>query len=104
VVVVAKAHAVRLDDETTEWLERYAEERGTDKGTILRSAVAAFREDVRAGVPDLEPAPVLDARSPEDGRGKVSRPVVPAVPGVKRGSEVLADRQRALNKKIQGWS
>jgi hypothetical protein len=26
------------------------------------------------------------------------------VPGVRYGSDLLAERQRALNKKIQGWS
>jgi predicted DNA-binding protein len=82
---MAKAHAVRLDDETTEWLERYAKERGTDKGAVLRSAVAAFREDAERSVPDLE-----------------SRPLTVDVPGVRRGSEMLAERQARLNKLI-GW-
>jgi predicted transcriptional regulator len=53
---MAKAHAVRLDDETTEWLDRYAEERGTDKGTILRSAIESFRDDCERGVPELRRA------------------------------------------------
>jgi predicted transcriptional regulator len=53
VVGVAKAHAVRLDEDTTEWLDRYAEERGTDKGTILRSAIESFRDDCERGVPEL---------------------------------------------------
>jgi predicted transcriptional regulator len=53
VVGMAKAHAVRLDEDTTEWLDRYAEERGTDKGTILRSAIESFRDDCERGVPEL---------------------------------------------------
>lgn len=50
---MAKAHAVRLDEETTAWLERYAEERDVDKGTVLRSAIESFRVDCERGVPEL---------------------------------------------------
>jgi integrase len=97
---MAKAHAVRLDDETTEWLERYAEERGTDKGAVLRSAVAAFREDVERGVPDLKPEAKPQGPTAAQRRARAAAEVY----GVSTATDLLAERQRALNKKIQGWS
>jgi hypothetical protein len=90
---MSKVVSGRVPDELAEWLDVYAKGRGVSRAAVLTSAL----ELVRAGG-------VLDAVPLVAGDGKVSRPVVPAVPGVRRGSDVLADRQRALNKKIRGWS
>jgi predicted transcriptional regulator len=80
---MAKAHAVRLDDETTEWLDRYAEERGTDKGTILRSAIESFRDDCERGVPELRRA----AREQASYSGRAAeRAGVGDLPGARRGA------------------
>jgi hypothetical protein len=84
---------LRLDRELVDWADGYAKQRGVPTAEVVSAAIRAFREDAERSVPDLEkPKPPLTA----------SR--YPNVPGVKRGSDVLADRQRALNKKIQGWS
>jgi hypothetical protein len=77
---------LRLDRELVDWADAYARSRGSTRTEVVEAGLRSLREDARAGVPDLgEPAPV-----------------VPAVPGVRRGSDVLADRQRALNRRM-GW-
>jgi hypothetical protein len=82
---MSKVVSGRVPDELADWLDAYAKERGVTRAAMLASAIEALRGDAAGGVPE-----VLDAKSPADGRGKVSRPVVPAVPGVVRGSEVRA--------------
>jgi hypothetical protein len=77
---------LRAEDGLADWAVEYAKKRGVPTAEVVSAAIRAFREDAERSVPDLERKPVPD------------------VPGVRRGSDVLADRQRALNKKIQGWS
>jgi hypothetical protein len=88
---MSKVVSGRVADELAEWLDGYAKERGVTRAAMLASAIEALRGDAAGGVPEVRPAPVLNR-------------AVPDVPGVRRGSDVLADRQRALNKKMQGWS
>jgi hypothetical protein len=76
---MSKVVSGRVPDELADWLDGYARERGVSRAAVLTSAL----ESVRVGG-------VLDAVPLVAGDGKVSRPVVPAVPGVVRGSEVRA--------------
>lgn len=48
-----QAVALRLDPETLEWADAYAAERDTSRQVVLESAVASFRQDCEAGVPEL---------------------------------------------------
>jgi hypothetical protein len=84
---MSKVVSGRVPDELADWLDAYAKERGVTRAAMLASAIEALRGDAAGGVPDVKVAKTY-----------------PNVPGVKRGSDVLAERQRALNKKIQGWS
>jgi hypothetical protein len=77
---------LRLDPGLVEWADAYARDRGVTRTVVVEEGLRSLRSIQPRRV--SESAPVLDATSPEDGRGKVSRPVVPAVPGVVRASEV----------------
>jgi hypothetical protein len=50
---VSKAHAVRLGEDLSAWVESYAAERGVKASDLLRTAIEAFREDCEAGVPEI---------------------------------------------------
>lgn len=49
----AKVLSVRVPEELAAWLDEYAKERGVSRTDLLASALASFREDAKAGVPDL---------------------------------------------------
>lgn len=50
---MGKAHAVRLSDEVSEWVEVYAEKRGVKPSDLLRTAIEDFKVDAEAGVPEI---------------------------------------------------
>jgi uncharacterized protein (DUF1778 family) len=66
----------------------------------LAAEVAAPKLRRRSSALQEREVPVLDAVAPEGGRGKVSRPMVPASlpPGVKSAREIMLERQRKLNE------
>lgn len=49
-----QAVALRLDPAVLEWADSYAESRGVSRQSVLESAVASFRDDCEAGVPDVQ--------------------------------------------------
>jgi hypothetical protein len=87
---------LRAEDGLADWAVEYAKQRGVPTAEVVSAAIRAFREDAERSVPDLEKPEVKPA--PFTAAPGVN------VPGVRYGSDVLAERQRALNKKIQGWS
>jgi hypothetical protein len=87
---------LRLDRELVDWADGYARSRGSTRTEVVEAGLRSLREDAERSVPDLEKPEVKPA--PFTAAPGVN------VPGVRYGSDLLADRQRALNKKIQGWS
>jgi hypothetical protein len=52
----AKMVSLRLDEELLEWADAYAKEREVSRTALLESALVSFREDCKAGVPELREA------------------------------------------------
>jgi hypothetical protein len=82
---------LRLDPDLVDWADAYALSRASTRTEVIEAGLRSLRDDAERSVPDLN-----------DAVARLS--LARDVSGVKRGSDVLADRQRALNKKIQGWS
>jgi hypothetical protein len=70
----------RLDPELLDWADAYARERGSTRTEVVEAGLRSLREDSGRSVPDLEPPKVRMGPKP-----------VPAVPGVKRASDLIVD-------------
>jgi hypothetical protein len=96
---MSKVVSGRVPDELADWLDAYAKERGVTRASVLASAIVALRGDAAGGVPEVDPA----KSAPMDPTAARRRAQAAAqVYGVSTAADLLADRQRALNKKI-GW-
>jgi predicted transcriptional regulator len=83
-LVSKKMVSLRLDDGLVDWLDAYAAERDTTRTVLLESAIAAFQEDAKAGVPELRER-VRAANTPR--------------PGVCTCPELPPDGQRGFSQK-----
>jgi hypothetical protein len=101
---MSKVVSGRVPDELADWLDAYAKERGVTRASVLASAIVALRGDAAGGVPEVKTAVESATSVPMDPTAARRRAQAAAeVYGVSTAADLLADRQRALNKKI-GWS
>jgi predicted transcriptional regulator len=50
---MSKVVSARVPDDLAEWLDEYAGERGVSRQALLETALAGFRDDCAAGVPEI---------------------------------------------------
>jgi predicted transcriptional regulator len=62
--MASKSVTVRLDEGLLEWADRVAAERGATRTDVLAAAVAAYREESEAGVPELRDMAKRQAYAP----------------------------------------
>jgi hypothetical protein len=65
----AKMVSLRLDEELLEWADAYAKEREVSRTALLESALVSFREDCKAGVPELREAARRQSSVPAKDEG-----------------------------------
>lgn len=81
VICMTKVLNVRVEDELGAWVDEYAESRGVDKSTILRTAVESFKRDCEGGVPELRAAARAQAALAHDDAAVVGVGDCPKRPG-----------------------
>jgi hypothetical protein len=60
---------LRLDEELLEWADAYAKEREVSRTALLESALVSFREDCKAGMPELREAARRQSSVPAQAEG-----------------------------------
>jgi hypothetical protein len=96
---------LRMKVELADWVDAYAERRGSSRTAVIEAALRSFRGDAAGGVPGLEePSGVRAGDSaPGASGGRSPRPAVPRGPVrvrplVSTAAELMLERQKRLNR------